>query len=233
MGCGESQPAKAKSDPGLESKGQKLPPAVSSQKEAASPTKKAAKPKDGEMWSIKMVLIGDTAVGKSCLIVNYLHNKFTEDYEPTVLDIYKGQKALNKEQVDVEIHDTSGDKQLAESRKVQYAGADVFMLCVAVNKLTSYTNIKDWVAEIYSTTPNKPIMLVLTKSDIEDGAEVTLKMLKEATKKVDGLFDGALKTSSKEWEDFNVHKAFTKTLSVALKYQKNPKGNIDLGSYTE
>lgn len=102
MGCGESQPAKAKSDPGLESKGQKLPNAVSTKKEsskaeAASPTKKGGKPKDGEMWSIKMVLIGDTAVGKSCLIVNYLHNKFTEDYEPTVLDVYRGTKGIKKE----------------------------------------------------------------------------------------------------------------------------------------
>ena len=133
---------------------------------------------DDGIPKLKVVLVGDTAVGKSCLITNYLHNTFTDNYEPTVLDIYKGQKALNKEQVDVEIHDTSGDKQLAESRRVQYAGADVFMLCVAVNKRSSFDNIKDWVTEIYSTIANKPIMLVLTKSDIEEGAEVTLKDLK-------------------------------------------------------
>ena len=44
---------------------------------------------------IKVVLVGDTSVGKSCLITNYLHNTFTEEYEPTVLDVYKGTKAVN------------------------------------------------------------------------------------------------------------------------------------------
>ena len=41
---------------------------------------------------IKIVLVGDTGVGKSCLIRNYLENSFSENYEPTVLDIYRGTK---------------------------------------------------------------------------------------------------------------------------------------------
>ena len=43
-----------------------------------------------------MVLVGDTAVGKSCLIVNYLKNEFSEEYEPTVLDVYRGTKNVNQ-----------------------------------------------------------------------------------------------------------------------------------------
>ena len=42
--------------------------------------------------SVKLVLIGDTSVGKSCLVYNYLHQKFSEDYEPNVLDVYHGSK---------------------------------------------------------------------------------------------------------------------------------------------
>ena len=56
-----------------------------------------------------MVLVGDTSVGKSCLIRNYLENSFSEDYEPTVLDIYKGIKNVSHKQIEIEIHDTSGD----------------------------------------------------------------------------------------------------------------------------
>ena len=59
--------------------------------------------------NIKIVLVGDTSVGKSCLIRNYLENSFSEDYEPTVLDIYRGTKNVKKKQIDIEIHDTSGD----------------------------------------------------------------------------------------------------------------------------
>ena len=56
-----------------------------------------------------MVLTGDTAVGKSCMITNYLNNTYTDIYEPTVLDVYKGIKNVQKRQIEIEIHDTSGD----------------------------------------------------------------------------------------------------------------------------
>ena len=65
---------------------------------------------------IKIVLVGDTSVGKSCLIKNYLENKFEENYEPTVLDIYRGTKNVKKKQIDIEIHDTSGDDHLGVNR---------------------------------------------------------------------------------------------------------------------
>ena len=57
-----------------------------------------------------MVLVGDTSVGKSALIKNYLENSFSEEYIPTVLDVYQGTKNVKKKQIDIEIHDTSGDE---------------------------------------------------------------------------------------------------------------------------
>ena len=67
-----------------------------------------------------MVLVGDTAVGKSCLIVNYLRNEFSEEYEPTVLDVYRGSKNVEGKEIWLEIHDTSGDEHLNVNRKQQY-----------------------------------------------------------------------------------------------------------------
>ena len=157
---------------------------------------------------MKVVLVGDNAVGKTCLITNYLHNTFTENYEPTVLDVYNGTKSLNKRQLDLELHDTSGDDNLAQNRKVVYSKADLFMLCVATNDKRSFENIGKWVDEI-STVDLKmevPIYLVLTKSDMAS-KDVTIKMLKEKSDS-DERFIGSGKTSSKEWEDFNVHKTF-------------------------
>ena len=93
-------------------------------------------------------MTGDTAVGKSCLITNYLNNSFTEDYEPTVLDVYRGIKNVQKKQIEIEIHDTSGDEHLGVNRKVQYKDADVFMICVAANNPASLENTFKWRAEI-------------------------------------------------------------------------------------
>ena len=76
--------------------------------------------REEERRSIKMVLVGDTSVGKSSLITNYLHNSFSEDYEPTVLDIYRGTKNVNRKPIEIEIHDTCGDMHFGSNRKVQY-----------------------------------------------------------------------------------------------------------------
>ena len=82
---------------------------------------------------LKLVLVGDTSVGKSCLIRNYLENQFSENYEPTVLDVYRGTKNIKRRQIDIEIHDTSGDENLGVNRQIQYRGADIFMICYAAN----------------------------------------------------------------------------------------------------
>ncbi len=122
-----------------------------SQREAEQPAAAAAggaSNSEGGVPHLKLVLVGDTAVGKSCLITNYLHNTFSENYEPTVLDVYKGTKSINKMQVTLELHDTSGDDNLASNRLVQYQGADCFMICVAVNKESSLVSVDKWVAEI-------------------------------------------------------------------------------------
>ena len=117
---------------------------------------------------VKLVLVGDTAVGKSCLIRNYLENSFTDDYEPTVLDVYRGVKSVKKTQIDIEIHDTSGDSYLANSRATQYRNADVFMICVAANNMDAMASVPGWVDEIRSVENNKPIILILTKKDLVD-----------------------------------------------------------------
>ena len=113
-----------------------------------------------------MVLVGDTAVGKSCLIRNYLENIFSENYEPTVLDIYKGVKNVKKRQLHIEIHDTSGDEHLGINRATQYRGAECFMICVSVNSRAALNAVANWKAEIMAVESNMPIMLVLTKADL-------------------------------------------------------------------
>ena len=126
-----------------------------------------------------MVLVGDTSVGKSCLIRNYLENSFSEDYEPTVLDVYKGTKAVRKRQINIEIHDTSGDEHLGVNRQIQYKGADIFIVCVAANAPDSLRNVNKWTNEIRSIRPLAPIMIVLTKGDLVEYLEPNMRVTLE------------------------------------------------------
>ena len=106
------------------------------------------------------MLVGDTSVGKSCLITNYLNNTFNDDYEPTVLDVYRGTKNINRKQMELEIHDTSGDEQLGVNRTVQFNNADIFMLCVATDNTRSLTSVDKWLNEIRSIADSQPVVLV-------------------------------------------------------------------------
>lgn len=120
--------------------------------------------------------MGDTAVGKSCLITFFLKNIFTEDYEPTVLDVYRGDKSLRIDKdreisYKLEMHDTAGDDVLGPKRAVVYKGADVFMICVAKDSRDSFDNIGKWYREITAVETEKPIMLVMTKNDIKGYGE--------------------------------------------------------------
>ena len=122
------------------------------------------------------MVVGDLACGKSCLISNFLHNTFTENYEPTDMDIYNGRLSINEQQVDVEFHDTSGADNLAQNRKVIYESADVFMICIATHDENSLRNVDKWKSEIRSVNQKAPFYLILTKSDTD--GPVDLKKLK-------------------------------------------------------
>ena len=94
------------------------------------------------------------------------------------------------------------------------------MILVAVNDENSFNNIAKWMEEIRYVTTQAPFFLILTKSDMD--GPVNLKKLKGA-KEEDPMILNCFKTSSKEWDDFNVHKAFNKTLAGALKYHAEDK----------
>ena len=91
-------------------------------------------------------MVGDTEAGKSALIHCYLNNSFLEEYWPTVLEVHRGTKSVNKRQIDIEMHDTSGDEDMAYNRKTVYDKASLFILCVA--KDGSLNSIDKWVKEI-------------------------------------------------------------------------------------
>ena len=177
---------------------------------------------DGQI-NIKVVLVGDTAVGKTALIENYLYNRFVEKYEPTVLDVFRGVQKVMKKQINLEIHDTSGDENLGANRKMAYQGADCFILCVATDSRVSFDNISKWMAEIQQIEDKKPISLILTKSDLQNVATDPVNFDEIKAKTTEEGLSGNFETSSKVWEDFNVHKAFSKIIHQAYEFKYESK----------
>ncbi|KAL9650049.1 hypothetical protein ABK040_003167 [Willaertia magna] len=123
---------------------------------------------------IKVVTVGDGAVGKTCLLWVYANNSFPEQYVPTVFDNYKTTVSLDGRTVKLELWDTAGQEEYDRLRPLSYPGTQVFLICFSSVDETSYSNIKTkWYPEVNHHTSGVPIILVATKVDLRDNGDTT------------------------------------------------------------
>ncbi|KAH0794036.1 ras-like GTP-binding protein RhoL isoform X2 [Histomonas meleagridis] len=116
---------------------------------------------------IKLVAVGDGAVGKTCLLVIYSNGTFPLDYVPTVFENSKCKVKVNDQEYPVQLWDTAGQEELENIRTLSYPGTDIFLLCFSVVDRSSFENIKNkWVEEVKLNSKQPVILLVGTKTDL-------------------------------------------------------------------
>jgi len=118
---------------------------------------------------IKLVVVGDGAVGKTSLLISFATDKFPEEYVPTVFENYTAQMKLNDEPILLHLWDTAGQEEYDRLRPLSYPGSDVVLLCFSLVHKPSYEAIRiKWFPEIRHYIPNVPYMLVGTKLDLRE-----------------------------------------------------------------
>ena len=122
-----------------------------------------------ESIPIKLVAVGDGAVGKTSLLITYAMGKFPLDYLPTVFDNYVMNLTANDKIIELGLWDTAGEGDFDRLQHLTYANADIFIVCYSISSEVSLDNIKcKWIPEISHYQPEVPYIIVGTKLDLRD-----------------------------------------------------------------
>ncbi|ELP94492.1 Rho GTPase, putative [Entamoeba invadens IP1] len=123
------------------------------------------------MKVVKIVVVGDGAVGKTCILMSYTSHVFPETYVPTVFENYNTAMTVDNTDINLSLLDTAGQEEYDKLRPVSYSNASVFLLCFAVNSANSLDNIEcKWKKEVVQYCPDTPCILVGTKCDLRENA---------------------------------------------------------------
>lgn len=152
---------------------------------------------------IKVTAVGDSGVGKTCMLMTFANKEFPSDGRiPSLYEsgtIKAGRSDAYEVPVTIEVcdstytlglTDTIGEDEYRKLRELFTSGTDVFLVCFSVIEPETLENVKrNWLTEIRILSPKASYILVGTKTDMRNNSDV-INQLKEKNKRPISLQDG-------------------------------------------
>ena len=184
--------------------------------------------------SFKLIVIGDSGVGKSCLTNNAIKNTFDDAYNATVgFEFFTFNIRFNGKVVKLQIWDTCGQELYRSLITNFYRNSSLAMMVYSINSKESFDNVEMWLRELRThSNPDVKVFLIGNKSDLEAEREVTTEQGENFYKQNNlSLF---MESSAKT--GFNTQKIFVKAAEILYedynKYKDDNSSN-DMGSTDE
>eukprot|EP00755_Sulcionema_specki_P029376 Sspe_Gene.92033::Locus_63764_Transcript_1_1_Confidence_1.000_Length_808::g.92033::m.92033/K07881/RAB14; Ras-related protein Rab-14 len=176
-------------------------------------------------YIFKYIIIGDIGVGKSCLLHQFLDQKFLSDSKHTI-GVEFGTRVVEvaDKSIKLQIWDTAGQERFRAVTRSYYRGAAGAIIVYDVTRRATFNHITSWLTDARNlTNPQTVMMLIGNKSDLESSREVSFE---EASKFAEEnqllFFECSAKTGT------NVEEAFVKTARII--YENILSGNLDPNS---
>eukprot|EP01086_Lenisia_limosa_P017598 TRINITY_DN8930_c0_g1_i1.p1 TRINITY_DN8930_c0_g1~~TRINITY_DN8930_c0_g1_i1.p1 ORF type:complete len:194 (+),score=38.28 TRINITY_DN8930_c0_g1_i1:168-749(+) len=175
---------------------------------------------EGDATPVKLILLGDSAVGKSKLVERYLMDDFHPQQLSTyALTLFQHEAVLSDgTKVPLNIWDTAGQEVFSNMHPAYYDKAHVCILAFDVTRKSTYKNLTKWHKELTDHRPDIPIIVVANKVDTD--YSVTSKSYNFATKRnLPFHFVSAA-------DGTNVVKVFTEAVKLGKKFQEHAPKNF-------
>ena len=178
-------------------------------------------------YLLKYIIIGDSFVGKSNILIQYTKNRFNEDYQSTI-GVEFGAKTLeiNNRIYKIQIWDTAGQENFRSITRAYYKNSVCAFVVYDITNRNSFANIQNWIEDCKLIYPQTiTVVFIGNKSDINIKRAVTYKEGNDWAINHDMIF---FETSAKTGE--NINEAFEK--SVRIVDQKIQENEYDFNDET-
>lgn len=164
------------------------------------------------MQSLKVVLVGDAQVGKSCIAARYTQGQFDSETTPTIGAAFLTKViTTDNGSVRLQLWDTAGQEKFKSLAPMYYRSAGVVIIVYAINNKSSYESVRFWANDIRDKAANVvKIVLVANKSDLEDDREVSQTDMSKLASEIKADF--SIECSAKTNQ--NISKIFSKIADI-------------------
>ncbi|XP_074580218.1 ras-related protein Rab7-like [Curcuma longa] len=174
---------------------------------------------------LKVIVLGDSGVGKTSLMNQYVHKKFTQQYKATIgADFVTKEILVDDRLVTLQIWDTAGQERFQSLGVAFYRGADCCVLVYDVNVRRSFDTLDNWHDEFLNqASPSDPstfpFILLGNKMDLDGGNSRVVSEKKAIEWCASRGNIPYFETSAKE--DYNVDDAFLRVAQLALQHDRD------------
>ena len=169
------------------------------------------KPVNDNSIGLKVLIVGDTAVGKTNLLKRFISDQYIENPNPTlVLDIMNYKTTIKDQAIDVNFWDTAGQEKYRAMTTTFYKDTNGVILVFDITNRYSFVNLDIWLHNIEtSTNRDMKVLLIGNKSDLEKKRRITIEEIQAYAKKKNLFY---METSALTNQDNCVNMAFQNLL---------------------